>query len=309
MWTGTSRTWRTRSARPPWTGWSRKRSAGSCPTPPNRPAATPRTDGTVHHRPPAGLLRRHLDGLRRARPRRRPGPRRRDPRHRRTARRPRLPPSPSTYAGRWPPGNSPAANSPSTSPPHPIEAEPSRRSATHQANGALRAPLPGRHHRHRRVRADLQVGRVENTRTPVTADQIRDWCGHPDTQVIREAGDRPGRARPRRRLRDPRPAHRTDPPARRHLRLPLVHPHPPDRCDSDHVIPHARGGPTCSQQHRTPVPAPSPAENPQPLDLHRPRTRHLPVVQPTRLPVPPRPPGTLDVSRDKRRPSVDPPET
>ena len=28
-----------------------------------------------------------------------------------------------------------------------------------------------------------QVGRVENTRTPVTADQIREWCGHPDAQV------------------------------------------------------------------------------------------------------------------------------
>ncbi len=27
------------------------------------------------------------------------------------------------------------------------------------------------------------VGRVENTRTPVTADQIREWCGHPDTHL------------------------------------------------------------------------------------------------------------------------------
>ncbi len=28
-----------------------------------------------------------------------------------------------------------------------------------------------------------QVGRVENTRSPVTADQIREWCGHPDAVV------------------------------------------------------------------------------------------------------------------------------
>ncbi len=47
----------------------------------------------------------------------------------------------------------------------------------------LRAPLRGRHHRHRRC-GELQVGRVENTRSPITADTIRDWCGHPDTEVI-----------------------------------------------------------------------------------------------------------------------------
>jgi hypothetical protein len=28
------------------------------------------------------------------------------------------------------------------------------------------------------------VGRVENTRTPVTAEQIRSWCGRPDTTVV-----------------------------------------------------------------------------------------------------------------------------
>ena len=31
---------------------------------------------------------------------------------------------------------------------------------------------------------DCHVGRVENTRCPVTADQIRQWCGHPDTQLV-----------------------------------------------------------------------------------------------------------------------------
>ncbi len=28
------------------------------------------------------------------------------------------------------------------------------------------------------------VGRVENTRSPVTVDQIREWCGHPDTHLV-----------------------------------------------------------------------------------------------------------------------------
>ena len=98
------------------------------------------------------------------------------------------------------------------------------------------------------------IGRVENTRTLVTADQIRTWCGHPDAKVTVkpvidladhvhvDAYEVPDRIAEPVALRDmscvfpwcTRPARR--------LR--------PDQhgCDCDHVIPHARGGATCTCQ-------------------------------------------------------------
>ena len=33
------------------------------------------------------------------------------------------------------------------------------------------------------MRGEDNVGRCGNTRTPITVEQIRDWCGQPDTQV------------------------------------------------------------------------------------------------------------------------------
>ena len=98
------------------------------------------------------------------------------------------------------------------------------------------------------------VGRVENTRSLVTVDQIRDWCGHPDAQVAVkpvidladhvhvEAYEVPDRIAEPVALRDltcvfpwcSRPARR--------LR--------PDQhgCDCDHVVPHTKGGATCTCQ-------------------------------------------------------------
>ena len=96
------------------------------------------------------------------------------------------------------------------------------------------------------------IGRVENTRSPVTAEQIRTWCGHPDAQVTVkpvldladhvhvEAYEVPDRIAEAVALRDvtcvfpwcTRPARRL---------------HPDQHaCDRDHVVPHAREGPTCS---------------------------------------------------------------
>ncbi len=51
-----------------------------------------------------------------------------------------------------------------------------------------------------RSRAPASVGRVENTRSLVTVDQIRDLVRPPRRPGDREAGDRPGRPRPRRGL-------------------------------------------------------------------------------------------------------------
>ena len=100
--------------------------------------------------------------------------------------------------------------------------------------------------------AGSALGRVENTRSPVTVEQVRTWCGRPDAQVTVkpvldladhvhvEAYEVPDRIAEAVALRDvtcvfpwcSRPARRCR----------------PDQlaCDCDHVVPHAREGPTCS---------------------------------------------------------------
>jgi hypothetical protein len=145
------------------------------------------------------------------------------------------------------------------------------------------------------------VGRVENTRQPVTVEQIQAWCGRPDTDLVVQpvvdldghvhvdAYEVPDRIRERVALRDlmcvfpwcTRPA--------RNLH--------PDRhgCDCDHVTARPDVQSDVHLQARAAVPAASPAEDPLGMDVHDRRTRHLPVVQPARLPVPPQP------RRDPRR--------
>ena len=89
------------------------------------------------------------------------------------------------------------------------------------------------------------VGRCGNTRTPISVDQIKKWCGNPDTTVIVkpvidladhlhvEAYEAPDRLKDQNTLVD----------------LHCVFPYctrPAQSCDTDHVIPHADGGTTCS---------------------------------------------------------------
>ena len=96
------------------------------------------------------------------------------------------------------------------------------------------------------------VGRVENTRSPVTVEQIRTWCGNRDAQVVVkpvldladhvhvEAYEVPDRIVEAVALRDhtcvfpwcTRPARRLR--GDQH------------GCDCDHVVPHAQGGATCT---------------------------------------------------------------
>ena len=84
--------------------------------------------------------------------------------------------------------------------------------------------------------------------------QIGHWCGHPDAQDHREAGARPGRPRPRRGLRGPRPDRRSRRPARRDVRVPVVHPTRPPaprRRARLRPRPHGpprQGGATCTCQ-------------------------------------------------------------
>ncbi|WP_134738346.1 HNH endonuclease signature motif containing protein [Nocardioides sp. 503] len=96
------------------------------------------------------------------------------------------------------------------------------------------------------VHEDLDgVGRLGNTRTPLLAETIREWCGRPDTRVIVKpvrdlsghihvaAYEIPDRLREQDELVD----------------LTCAFPwctRPAVRCDVDHAIPFAEGGPTCS---------------------------------------------------------------
>lgn len=88
------------------------------------------------------------------------------------------------------------------------------------------------------------VGRLDNTRTPVTAGQVRDWCGRPGARVVvkpvidladhypLDAYEIPDRLRERVVLRD------------RHCAFPYCT-RPAESCDLDHATPHAHGGATC----------------------------------------------------------------
>lgn len=96
------------------------------------------------------------------------------------------------------------------------------------------------------------IGRVENTRSPVTTEQIRDWCGQPDAQVVVKpvidltdhvhvgAYEIPDRIREHVALRDP---HCVFPFCTRPTRSCRTDEHP---CDTDHGQPYDAGGPTCT---------------------------------------------------------------
>ncbi len=94
--------------------------------------------------------------------------------------------------------------------------------------------------------ADAGIARVENHHRLVTVEQVRTWCANPDAQVVVkpvidlaehihvEAYEVPDRLAEQTELRD----------------LTCVFPwcsRPARSCEKDHVIAHARGGPTCSE--------------------------------------------------------------
>ena len=107
----------------------------------------------------------------------------RAPRHRRRGPRPppahpRPQPHPRPHPGR--PQRRPATGRrrrPSAGRPHGRHEE----GPEAASGGALRAPLRRRRHPGRPVGGEF--GRVENTRGPVHAEQIRQWCGNPDADI------------------------------------------------------------------------------------------------------------------------------
>lgn len=88
------------------------------------------------------------------------------------------------------------------------------------------------------------VARVGNTRTPISPQQVKEWCATPDaTVVVRPVVDLAGH--------EPLDAYEIPDRHRRQVALRDPHcvfPHctrRAERCDLDHVVPHGQGGATC----------------------------------------------------------------
>ncbi len=107
------------------------------------------------------------------------------------------------------------------------------------------------------------LARVENTRSPIWVDRVRDWCASPHVQVtVRPVKDL-DRAHPRRRLRDPRPPPDPTRADRSPLRVPLVHQTSPVLRHRPHRPPTTRAGtPAATTPH--PCAAPTTAPRPTP---------------------------------------------
>ena len=151
------------------------------------------------------------------------------------------------------------------------------------------------------IRGEGGVGRFENHRTPVTAEQIRDWCASPDAQVV---------VKPVIDLNDHHHVDSYEVPVRIAeqailINVSCVFPwcnRSARSCDSEHIQPYARGGttssdnivPLCRRHHR--------------LKTHG-RWRYVRLEAGSFLWTSPHgykflrnETGTLDVSRDKRPP-------
>jgi len=92
--------------------------------------------------------------------------------------------------------------------------------------------------------ADGVVGRLANTRTPISPEQIKQWLATPGASVI---------VRPVIDLNGHQPVDSYEVPDRIRRQVTLrdhhcVFPHctrPAESCDLDHIVPHGKGGPTC----------------------------------------------------------------
>ncbi|MDP2773279.1 MAG: hypothetical protein Q8O61_06945, partial [Nocardioides sp.] len=92
---------------------------------------------------------------------------------------------------------------------------------------------------------NANVGRCDNTRSPLLAETIREWCGNPDATII---------VKPVRDLSDHIHVGAYEVPDRLKEQDALVDHHcvfpwctkPARGCDIDHAVPYGEGGPTCS---------------------------------------------------------------
>ncbi len=107
------------------------------------------------------------------------------------------------------------------------------------------------------------MGRFGNTRTPICVEQIKSWLSLANTSVI---------VRPVLDLAGHQPVDSYEIPDRIRRQVTerdhhCVFPHctrPAERCDLDHIEPHADGGVDLSVQPRAPVPRTPPAQDRRP---------------------------------------------
>ncbi len=140
------------------------------------------------------------------------------------------------------------------------------------------------------------VGRCENTATPINAETIRAWCGHPDTKItVRPILDLAEHVRVD-QYEIPDRLTRPDRSPRRRLRVPVVHPtsprvrpRPPRALRPRRSDQRPGPRPDLLLQPRTAVPTSPPVEDPHPVALPITPIRHLPLDQPPRLRLPPQP--------------------
>ncbi len=126
------------------------------------------------------------------------------------------------------------------------------------------------------------LARLQETRGPITAEQVREWCAQPDAQITVQpvidlaehlhvgSYEASARLKLQTQLRD----------------LICAFPYcfrPAEKCDCDHRVPHADDGPTCSCNLTPGLSRPPPREDHRRLDLCDRRTRGLPVAQPPGL--------------------------
>ncbi len=105
---------------------------------------------------------------------------------------------------------------------------------------------------------DQDTGRCDTTRAPISVEQVKGWCTHPDTQVtIRQVIDLNEHIRVDAYEVPDRLDHQVT-----ERDATCIHPwctRPATSCDDDHCIPYDHGGPTssdniaplCRRHHRT----------------------------------------------------------
>ncbi len=131
------------------------------------------------------------------------------------------------------------------------------------------------------------IARLQETRGPITAEQVREWCAAPDAQIT---------VQPVLDLAEHIHVGSYQASARLKLQTQLRDGtcvfafcfRPAEKCDCEHRVPHEDGGPTCSCNQAPCCRQTSPRQDHRRLDLRHRRTRRLPLAQPAGLPVPQR---------------------
>ena len=147
------------------------------------------------------------------------------------------------------------------------------------------------------------LARVQETRGPITAEQVREWCANPDTNITVQpvldlaehlqvgSYEASARLKLQTQLRDGTCVSRSA----------SAPPKPATANTASRTTPTETTRTHLHLQPRALLPTTSPRQDHRRLDLRHRRTRRLPLAQPPGLPVPQDHTGTLDVTPDEER--------